>query len=180
MIPPIIVDRGSSIVLAMLRFSALIVLCAGVVGYLLLALANPAMADDTTANGYRSAAVVLVTTEPLTRSSLITPMEPIATAPPSKALFVGNADVAMRRPLPPKFLVGKVVTDTAGAPIGIITRVDGEQIVLAVGNDLGAGTYATALNWNHFATQGKGKEIQLVTTLSKAQLKTLPEYRSLD
>lgn len=161
----------------MLKLSFLCAFSAVVIGIVLFAMAHPAIADDLKASGYRSPAVVLVTMEPL---APLPQAASLATAPPSKVLFKGNTEMAMRHALPPKFIVGKAVTNTAGEAIGIISKIDGEQIVLAVGGDLGVPAHYTTLNWNHFSTRGKGADIKLLTTLSKAQLVSLPNYTRLD
>lgn len=117
MMPDTIADRNTSLSQPTFKMLFLCVLCVVVIGIVLLAMANPAIADDLKASGYRSHAVVLVTMEPLASLPQTAPVTSLATAPPSKVLFKGNTEMAMRHPLPPKFIVGKAVTNTAGEAI---------------------------------------------------------------
>ncbi|MEX0694160.1 MAG: PRC-barrel domain-containing protein [Rhodospirillales bacterium] len=145
---------------------------------ILLGFSKSANAEDLKVTGYSSPAAVLVTMEPLADLSSRVPMDSFSTAPPSKALLIGKAAMAKRHQLPPHNIVGKDVTNIAGDAIGVVTKIDGEQVIVAVEEYFGAGARHIALDWNHFTTSGVGKNIKLLMTLSKFQLKKLPKYNS--
>jgi len=83
----------------------------------------------------------------------------------------------MRHMLPPQAVIGKDVTNVMGETIGKVTKIDGEQVIVAVGGFLGLGAYDVALDWSQFKTSGDGDDIKLQTTLSKDQLKKMQEYK---
>ncbi|MEX0694020.1 MAG: hypothetical protein WD075_06225, partial [Rhodospirillales bacterium] len=87
-------------------------------------------------------------------------------------------ETAMRHKLPPQTVIGKDVTNTMGDVIGEVTKIDGEQVIVAVGGFLGVGAYDVALNWDQFTTKGDGDDIELKTSLSKDALKKMPEYKN--
>ncbi len=177
--PAAFADRGTSLCQTTYQ-ATYIILCVIAIGIVSLTFANRAIAADLTVGGYISPAAVLVTMEPLAPVSREVPMELLATGPPSRILLIGKAKMGMRHRLPPQFIVGKTVTNTAGDEIGIVTKVDGAQVVIAVGGYPGAGTYDIELSWDHFTTNDKGEDIKLLTNVSTVALRSLPKHRSLD
>lgn len=101
----------------------------------------------------------------------------IIAAAPMKPNAVQPGDTAMRHMLPPQAVIGKDVTNAMGETIGKVTKIAGEQVIVAVGGFLGVGAYDVALNWNQFTASGDGNDIKLQTVLSKDQLKKMPEYK---
>ena len=78
MMPAAVADRDSSLSQAMFKMSFLCALCVVVIGIVLLAMANPAIADDLKASSYSGHAVVPVAMEPLPQAA---PVASLATAP---------------------------------------------------------------------------------------------------
>ncbi len=158
----------------------LFILCVVAIGIVLLTLANPAIAIDPRAGGYISPAAVPVTMEPLAALPGAVPMALLATGPPSEILLLGKAKMAKRLRLPPQFIVGKAVINSAGDKIGMVTKIDRALVVVDVSGNSDTGPYDIGLNWNHFTSNGNGKGITLLTNMSTSPLRDLPEYRSLD
>jgi hypothetical protein len=101
----------------------------------------------------------------------------VLTATPVKSDVAKPDGTAMRHMLPPEAVVGKDVTNTMGETIGKVTKIDGEKVVVAVGGFLGLGAYDVALDWSQFTTSGEDDDIKLQTSMSKDQLKKMPEYK---
>jgi len=81
-------------------------------------------------------------------------------------------------------LVGKTVENPDGDNVGDIEAVyvkpDGQvdSVILGVGGFLGIGEHEVALKWNALTVSPDGKKI--TTTMTKEQLKELPEYEYKD
>jgi len=82
------------------------------------------------------------------------------------------------RPQLGQWAVGKTVYDRAGDPIGVVKRVDNNRLVLAAGAELGIGTREIVLNPEQLNQSGSGADMQLITTLTKAELKQQPDASS--
>ncbi len=174
------VCRGASLCQATHKALSLFALCVVAIGAGLLTFANPAIAIEPKLGGYISPAAVLVTMAPLAPLWQKAPMQLLATGLPSTIMLRGKNEIAMRHKGPSQFTVGKVVVNAVGDEIGVITKVDGAQVVVAVGGTRGAGTYDIGLTRNHFITNGEGGDIRLVNNASTAPLSELPGYRNLD
>jgi hypothetical protein len=79
---------------------------------------------------------------------------------------------------PPQSIVGKNVVNTKGDTIGEIKSVKGDQVIVSVGGFLGIGSRDVALNWNELTMTGSGDNAKLQTTMTKDELKNLPEYKA--
>lgn len=77
-----------------------------------------------------------------------------------------------------QWAVGKTVHDRAGDPVGTVTRVDGNRLVVSAGADLGIGAREIVLNANQLNQSGSGADMRLITTLTKAELKAQPDAKS--
>jgi len=174
-------DHGTRLSMAPFKAKLLhfIILCIAAIVFILLAFMNPANAAEQNEGRYLSPAHVPVTMEPLAAVSREEP-ELLASSPPSRILLIGKSKKAQHRSLPPQNVVGKMVKNSAGDEIGIVTKVDGALVVVAVGGYSGTGTYDVGLNWDYFATSGKSTDIRLLTNVSTITLRKLPAYRRLD
>jgi hypothetical protein len=79
---------------------------------------------------------------------------------------------------PPQTIVGKNVVNTKGDTIGEVKSVKGDQVIVSVGGFLGIGSRDVALNWNELTMTGSGDNAKLQTTMTKDELKNLPEYKA--
>lgn len=91
------------------------------------------------------------------------------------------AGASAKPAMPPKSIVGKDVNNTKGEKVGQVSKVAGRQVVVSVGGFLGLGARQVALNWEQLSMlpgkKGNGEDTKLMTSLSEADLKSLPEYR---
>lgn len=78
---------------------------------------------------------------------------------------------------PSEDLVGKDVVNAEGKEIGEISAVLGNQVIVEVGGFLGIGAREVAVDWEKITTTGTGDEMKLQTTLTKAELEAMPEYK---
>lgn len=78
--------------------------------------------------------------------------------------------------LPPASAVGKNVTNTEGAKIGEISKVLDDRVVVEVGGFLGIGSRDVALPWSQIKATGSGDDMTLQTTLTKDEIKSMPDY----
>ena len=78
---------------------------------------------------------------------------------------------------PSEDLVGKDVVNAEGDEIGEISAVMGNQVIVEVGGFLGIGAREVAVDWEKITTTGMGDDIKLQTTLTKAELEAMPEYK---
>ena len=83
----------------------------------------------------------------------------------------------MQPALPPESVVGKTIVNAEGDKIGEVTKIAGDQVIVSVGGFLGIGTHDVALSWNQLKTTGSGDDMKLETTLTKDELKNMPEYK---
>jgi len=84
---------------------------------------------------------------------------------------------AMQPALPQESVVGKAIVNAEGDKIGEVTKIAGDQVIVSVGGFLGLGTHDVALRWNQIKTTGSGDDMKLETTLTKDELKNMPEYK---
>ncbi len=178
--PASFADHGAGLCQATDKALDFIILWVIAIAIVLVTFATPALATDLKVDGYISPAVVLVTMEPLAPVSRGASKELLATGPPSRILLIGKDKTALPNRLPSKVVIGKVVTNATGDEIGIITKVDGSEVVVAVGGYPGASTYHIGLKWDDFTTNDHGKNIKLLKNVNAAALRSLPAYRSLD
>lgn len=78
---------------------------------------------------------------------------------------------------PSEDLVGKDVVNAQGEEIGEISAVMGNQVIVEVGGFLGIGAREVAVDWEKITTTGAGDDLKLQTTLTKAELEAMPEYK---
>jgi hypothetical protein len=93
----------------------------------------------------------------------------------AKPMTPGGAAGAMSQPA--EEVVGKSVTNVEGEDIGKISEIVGSQVIVAVGGFLGIGARDVALDWSQITPTGMGDEMKLQTTLTKAELEAMPEYK---
>jgi hypothetical protein len=90
----------------------------------------------------------------------------------------GPGAAAEKPATPPQTIVGKNVVNTKGDTIGEVKSVKGDQVIVSVGGFLGIGSRDVALNWNELTMTGSGDSAKLQTTMTKDELKNLPEYKA--
>ena len=78
---------------------------------------------------------------------------------------------------PSEELVGKNVINAQGEEIGEISAVMGNQVIVEVGGFLGIGAREVAVDWDKITPTGMGDDMKLQTTLTKAELEAMPEYK---
>jgi len=81
---------------------------------------------------------------------------------------------------PPADVVGKDIKDAKGEDIGEIEKVEGDTVIVGVGGFLGLGERKVALPWNQLTMTGTGEDAMITTSMTKDQLKALPEYKESD
>ncbi|MPY70752.1 MAG: hypothetical protein GEU92_11760 [Alphaproteobacteria bacterium] len=81
---------------------------------------------------------------------------------------------------PPADVVGKDIKDAKGDDIGEIEKVEGDTVIVGVGGFLGLGQRKVALPWKELTMSGAGDDATITTSMTKDQLKTLPEYKESD
>ena len=104
-------------------------------------------------------------------------MPPSATGKPSAMSPATPSTAAAQPALPPEAVVGKEVTNAEGDNIGKVTKIVGDQVIVSVGGFLGIGTHDVALTWSQLTATGSGDDMKLQTTLTKDELKNMPEYK---
>lgn len=77
----------------------------------------------------------------------------------------------------PASAIGMDVITAEGNVIGEVDRVDGSQIIVTTGSQLGVGTHDVALYWPQLRPTGSGDALKLQTTLTSAEVRTLPEIK---
>jgi hypothetical protein len=80
--------------------------------------------------------------------------------------------------LPPESVVGKTVINAEGDEIGEVASIFGDQVIVSVGGFLGVGTHDVALDWKQLKATGTGDDMKLETTLTKDELKSMPEHKN--
>jgi hypothetical protein len=91
----------------------------------------------------------------------------------------GAAETMGAKPAtPPQTIVGKNVVNTKGDAIGEVKAVHGDQVIVSVGGFLGIGSRDVALNWSELTMSGSGDNAKLQTSMTKDELKSLPEYKA--
>jgi|GEM_PF-5506102 hypothetical protein len=73
----------------------------------------------------------------------------------------------------PASAIGLDVITAQGDVIGEVDSVAGSQVIVS----LGAGSHDVALLWPQLRPTGANETLQLQTTLSKEQVRTLPEFK---
>lgn len=73
-------------------------------------------------------------------------------------------------------LEGKDVVDSQGEKIGTVDSVIGGRLIVSSGGVLGIGDRKVALGPSHVSVSGSGTERRVVATVSRDQLKNMPEY----
>jgi hypothetical protein len=81
---------------------------------------------------------------------------------------------------PPADVVGKDIKDAKGDDVGEIEKVEGDTVIVGVGGFLGLGERKVALPWKELTMSGTGEEAKITTSMTKDQLKALPEYKESD
>lgn len=100
-----------------------------------------------------------------------------STSAPPEVIAPAPADRLGAKPAkPPSSIVGKDVVSAAGDKIGSVTKIDGDRVIVSVGGFLGIGSHDVALSWSQLSPNDTGDKQQLVTALSKEELKAMPEY----
>jgi hypothetical protein len=100
------------------------------------------------------------------------------TPPPPPDILAPFPDRLGAKPAqPPASIVGKDVVNAAGDKIGSVSKIDGNQVIVSVGGFLGIGSHDVALAWNQLNLSGSGDQQKLETSLSKDELKAMPEYK---
>lgn len=79
---------------------------------------------------------------------------------------------------PPGFIVGKEVVNAQGDKIGTVSKIDGSNVIVSVGGFLGIGSHDVSLAWNQLSLSGTGDQAKLQTSLTKDELKAMPEYKA--
>jgi len=103
---------------------------------------------------------------------------PSSTMPPPPDVMAPPSDRLGAKPtLPPASIVGKDVVNAAGDKVGSVSKIDGNQVIVSVGGFLGIGSHDVALAWNQLNLSGSGDQQKLETSLSKDELKAMPEYK---
>jgi hypothetical protein len=93
----------------------------------------------------------------------------------AKPMTPGGDAGAMSQPA--EDVVGKNVVNAEGEDIGKISAIEGNTVIVAVGGFLGIGARDVALDWSKITPTGMGDEMKLQTTLTKAELEAMPEYK---
>lgn len=87
-----------------------------------------------------------------------------------------SSDMTTQLVMPPEAVVGKEVVNTEGDNVGEVSKIFGDKVIVEVGGFLGIGTHGVALAWKSLTTTGSGDDMKLHTTLTKEEIKALPEY----
>ncbi len=95
------------------------------------------------------------------------------------AITPDMADKADMQPaLPPESVVGKAVINAEGDEIGEVAGIFGDKVIISVGGFLGVGSHDVAVNWKDLKATGTGDDLELETTLTKEELKNMPEHKN--
>ncbi len=90
----------------------------------------------------------------------------------------GEANALNNKPeTPPKSLVGNDVINAKGEKIGEVSKIEGDQLIVSSGGFLGIGTHDVAIPWSRFTMQGAGDKSKLEVSMTKDELKQMPEYK---
>lgn len=79
--------------------------------------------------------------------------------------------------MPPANVADKNVINATGDEIGKVSRTVGSLVIVEVGGFLGIGTHDVAVEWSQLQATGVGDDMKLKTTLTKDEIKALPEYK---
>ncbi|MBE0531757.1 MAG: PRC-barrel domain-containing protein [Rhodospirillales bacterium] len=79
--------------------------------------------------------------------------------------------------MPPANVAGKNVINATGDEIGKVSKIVGNLVIVEVGGFLGIGTHDVAVDWSQLQATGIGDDMKLKTTLTKDEIKALPEYK---
>jgi hypothetical protein len=75
-------------------------------------------------------------------------------------------------------LKGKDLFGPDGTKIGDVNDVIGDKLIVGVGGFLGIGERRVELGPNQVTQTGSGNDIKLTTTLTKDELKAMPEWKA--
>jgi hypothetical protein len=75
-------------------------------------------------------------------------------------------------------LKGKDLFGPDGAKIGDVNDVIGDKLIVGVGGFLGIGERKVELGANQVTQTGSGNDVKLTTTLTKDELKAMPEWKA--
>ncbi len=78
---------------------------------------------------------------------------------------------------PPKSIVGKDVVNTKGEKVGEVSKLSGDQVIVSSGGFLGIGAHDVAIPWSQVTMQGAGDKAKLQISMTKDELKQMPEYK---
>lgn len=78
---------------------------------------------------------------------------------------------------PPKSIVGKDVVNTKGEKIGEVSKIAGDQVIVSSGGFLGIGSHDVAIPWSQVTMEGAGKNAKVQLSMTKDELKQMPEYK---
>jgi hypothetical protein len=73
---------------------------------------------------------------------------------------------------------GKDLVDSTGDKIGEIKDVQGEKVIVSVGGFLGIGQKDVEMSGDRLNATGSGSDLKVQTTMTKDQIKDLPEHRA--
>ncbi len=88
-----------------------------------------------------------------------------------------NTEMSAKPTTPPNSVVGKDVVNAKGEKIGEVSKISGDQIIVSSGGFLGIGTHDVAIPWSRFTMQGTGDKEKLEVSMTKDELKQMPEYK---
>lgn len=79
--------------------------------------------------------------------------------------------------MPSQDLVGKQLVNAQGDAVGDIEAIEGDSLIVGVGGFLGLGERRVQVPWSQVQLQGAGDDAKVQTSMTRAQLKALPEYK---
>lgn len=105
------------------------------------------------------------------------PASPGAGGSDSPGTPAAPGGAAAKPAVPPESIVGSNLVTPDGKKVGSIDKIEGDQVIVSIGGFLGIGSRNVALPWKDLAMAGTGKDAKIMTSLSEAELKELPEYK---
>ena len=73
---------------------------------------------------------------------------------------------------------GKDLVDSTGDKIGEIKDVQGQNVIVSVGGFLGIGAKEVQMSRDRLNAVGAGPDLKVQTTMTKDQIKDLPEHKA--
>lgn len=104
--------------------------------------------------------------------------QPSTPSTPAEKGAIGGAPSAAQPAVPPPTIIGKDLVDSKGKKVGKVAKIDGDQVVVAVGGFLGIGARDVAVPWKSLTTIGSGGSQKVETSMTEDELKQLPEYKT--